>query len=102
MIKARVFVENTEAGILIEDDNGGYTFSYNKNYQGDIVSLTFENKNKIYNSKVLFPFFDGLIPEGWTLDKIVKNWKLNINDRMSLLVNCCIDCIGTVRIEKYE
>ncbi len=102
MIKAKVFVEDTEAGVLTEEDNGEFTFSYNEAYKGDIVSLTFMDKNKKYSSNVLFPFFDGLIPEGWLLNKLVKNWKLDIKDRMNLLINCCNDCIGNVRIEKYE
>ncbi|MGD1823557.1 MAG: HipA N-terminal domain-containing protein [Pleomorphochaeta sp.] len=102
MIKAKVFVEDKEAGVLIENDNGEYLFNYNDGYKGDIVSLTFSDKNKSYKSDILFPFFDGLIPEGWLLDKLVKNWKLDIKDRMSLLINCCSDCIGNVRIEKYE
>jgi len=37
-----------------------------------------------YIDKRLFPFFEGLIPEGWLLDIASKNWKLNINDRMGL------------------
>jgi serine/threonine-protein kinase HipA len=46
----------------------------------------------------MFPFFDGLIPEGWLLDIATKNWKLNPNDRMGLLMTCCKDCIGAVGI----
>jgi serine/threonine-protein kinase HipA len=102
MTRARVFVNDTEAGILTEEDSGLYTFNYLKDYEGPIVSLTFVNKDITYTSPFLFPFFDGLIPEGWLLNLFVKNWKLNINDRMNLLINCCKDCIGNVRIEKYE
>ena len=46
----------------------------------------------------LFPFFDGLIPEGWLLDIAEKNWKLNPRDRMGLLLACCKDCIGAVSV----
>ena len=54
--------------------------------------------SKPYQSNVLFPFFDGLIPEGWLLDITVKNWKINPNDRMGLLLACCKDCIGAIGI----
>ena len=54
-----------------------------------------ENK---YTGKVLFSFFDGLIPEGWLLDIAEKNWKLNGRDRMGLLMACCKDCIGAVSV----
>ena len=47
---------------------------------------------------LLFPFFDGLIPEGWLLDIAEKNWKLNQRDRMGLLMACCADCIGAVSV----
>jgi serine/threonine-protein kinase HipA len=55
-----------------------------------------------YTSNVLFPFFDGLIPEGWLLDIAQKNWKLNPRDRMGLLLLCCKDCIGSVSIEEVK
>ena len=51
-------------------------------------------------SNILFPFFDGLIPEGWLLDIAEKNWKLNTRDRMGLLLACCKDCIGAVSVEE--
>ena len=47
---------------------------------------------------MLFPFFDGLIPEGWLLNIAEKNWKLKPRDRMGLLMACCLDCIGAVSI----
>ena len=57
-------------------------------------------EKKEYHSKTLFPFFDGLIPEGWLLDLAVKNWKLSVNDRFGLLLATCRDCIGDVWIEQ--
>ena len=46
-----------------------------------------------------FPFFEGLIPEGWLLDIASENWKINKNDRMGLLLACCQNCIGAVSVE---
>jgi len=46
----------------------------------------------------LFPFFDGLIPEGWLLEIAERTWKLDPRDRMGLLLACCRDCIGAVGI----
>jgi serine/threonine-protein kinase HipA len=48
----------------------------------------------------MFPFFDGLIPEGWLLEIAEKNWKLDARDRMGLLLVCCRDCIGDVSIKE--
>ena len=62
------------------------------------MSLTLPIQGKPFESKTLFPFFDGLIPEGWLLDIAEKNWKLNPRDRMGLLLACCKDCIGAVSV----
>eukprot|EP01156_Anaeramoeba_ignava_P011707 Anaeramoba_ignava/a484671_18.p2 GENE.a484671_18~~a484671_18.p2 ORF type:complete len:103 (+),score=1.53 a484671_18:193-501(+) len=102
MRKAKIFVNNDFAATLIENNEGLYIFKYEEKYTKEPVSLTLSDKNKIYESKILFPFFDGLIPEGWTLNVISKNWKLDITDRMGLLLECCKDCIGNVRVESYE
>jgi serine/threonine-protein kinase HipA len=102
MRKAKVFVDENIAGSLVEDDEGLYIFTYDENYKKEPVSLTLPLKKEPYKSKVLFPCFDGLIPEGWMLNIVSKNWKINHSDRMGLLLVCCYDCIGCVRIEKDE
>lgn len=90
------------AGELKETDVG-YTFIYYESYlstdNAKAVSLTLPLSKKTYESKVLFSFFDGLIPEGWLLDIAEKNWKINERDRMGLLMACCKNCIGAVSIE---
>jgi len=63
------------------------------------ISLTLPKKQELYTSKVLFPFFDGLIPEGWLLDIVVDYWKVQANDRFELLLTTCRDTIGAVTVE---
>ena len=105
MKKAKIYNHNLFAGLLTEDENG-YTFQYDSDYlQSDdaqAISLTFPLTDKPYTEKILFPFFDGLIPEGWLLDIAEKSWKLNRRDRMSLLLACCKDCIGSVSVEPIQ
>jgi serine/threonine-protein kinase HipA len=100
-----VYVKNVFCGIIYENDNG-YYFQYDENYAqnnlSQAVSVTLPLTNNVYHSKTLFPFFDGLIPEGWLLDIAEKNWKINYKDRMGLLLTCCKDCIGAVSVEKNE
>lgn len=102
MKQAVVFLRGVMAGILTEDENG-YTFKYDAKYlasdNAEAVSLTLPLTDKVYSDKVLFSFFDGLIPEGWLLDIAEKNWKIDTRDRMSLLLACCKDCIGAVGVE---
>ena len=105
MRKAEIkFNENT-AGWLTQDENG-FHFSYTKAYLESEkpvpVSLTLPLQGNEFNSQVLSPFFDGLIPEGWLLDIAESNWKLDSRDRMGLLLSCCKDCIGAVSIFPVE
>ena len=66
------------------------------------ISLTMPVSSKPYTDKRLFPFFEGLIPEGWLLDIASKNWKINPNDRMGLLLACCQNCIGAVSVQPIQ
>jgi len=103
MRKAAIKVGDQLAGWLTQDELGYhfvYDTSYTKSPTAKPVSLTLSVQEAPYTSKVLFSFFDGLIPEGWLLDIAEKNWKLNPRDRMGLLLACCKDCIGNVSIEE--
>jgi serine/threonine-protein kinase HipA len=105
MKKAKIYMHKNWAGTLIEDDEG-FHFTYEKEYLNidnpEPISLTLPLTPSKYSSKILFPFFDGLIPEGWLLDIAEKNWKLNMRDRMSILLVTCKDCIGAVSVEPIE
>ncbi len=101
MSKALIQYKGKTAGILKETDEG-YEFQYDKAYLADEaskpVSLTLPLSEKPYKSPVLFPFFDGLIPEGWLLDVALRNTDISELDRFSLLLLCCKDCIGAVSV----
>jgi len=94
-------MRNQLAGILTENENG-YSFSYDTLYlqseYAEAISLTMPLREETYQSNVLFPFFDGLIPEGWLLDIAEQSWKIDRRDRISLLMACCKDCIGAVSV----
>ena len=98
----QVFYQNWLAGIITENEDG-YFFQYDENYltqpyaQG--ISLIMPLQKQVFSSAALFPFFDGLIPEGWLLDIVSENWKINLRDRMGLLLTVCGDCIGAVSIK---
>lgn len=101
MKQAKVFLNNVLVGVLTEDDMG-YEFRYDSDYlksdDAVAVSLTLPLTDKPYRDKVLFPFFDGLIPEGWLLDIAEQSWKISARDRFSLLLACCKDCIGNISV----
>ena len=105
MRQTSIFYKDQLAGILTEND-AGYEFRYLPEYLSSeaakAVSLTLPLQAEAYQSPVLFPFFDGLIPEGWLLGIAERSWKINQRDRMSLLLACCKDCIGAVSVVPYE
>ena len=91
---------------MLSQDEHGYHFKYDEAYLNKLdsfpVSQTLPLQAVKFDSNSLFPFFDGLIPEGWLLEIAEKNWKLNPRDRMGLLLACCKDCIGAVSIIPVE
>ena len=101
MKAALIQYKGNTAGILKETDEG-YEFSYFPEYlsgaDSQPVSLTLPLSDKLFKSPVLFPFFDGLIPEGWLLDVALRNTDISELDRFSLLLLCCKDCIGAVSV----
>ncbi|HAZ12199.1 MAG: phosphatidylinositol kinase [Bdellovibrionales bacterium GWA2_49_15] len=101
MKRGKVFVDDIFAGI-IEQREELFIFKYDDAYlaRGNArpVSLTLPLRKNAFEQKTMFPFFDGLIPEGWLLNIIEGNWKINPRDRMSLLLLACKDCIGNVSV----
>ncbi len=102
---ADVYLHERLAGRLVEDENG-YVFLYYPSYlaldKAEPVSVTLPRQSEPFRDKVLFPFFDGLIPEGWLLSIAEDNWKLSRTDRMGLLLACCRDCIGAASVREVE
>lgn len=101
MRQAEIYRKGILAGTLTED-GGEYLFGYEETYlareDAQPVSLTLPLQKEAFVSPVLFPFFDGLIPEGWLLDVALRNTDISMLDRMSLLLLCCKECIGSVSV----
>jgi serine/threonine-protein kinase HipA len=106
MRQATIYYNNIIAGTLTETNDGEYVFEYEENYiqnyPNQFLSFTMPVREGKYVDNRLFPFFEGLIPEGWLLDVASKNWKVNRNDRMGLLLVCCQNCIGAVSVIPLE
>ena len=101
MRQADIYRKGILAGVLTED-GGEYRFYYDEAYlrreDAKPISLTLPLQAEGFVSPVLFPFFDGLISEGWLLDVALRNTDISILDRMSLLLLCCKECIGSVSV----
>lgn len=103
MREAAVFVNDVFAGTLKEGGEA-FEFAYDPSYlslaNAKPVSLTLPLRKEAYSSKTMFPFFDGLIPEGWLLDVALHKWKMDPRDRMGLLLRLCADPIGNVSVKE--
>lgn len=102
MRSANIYYKKVLAGKLTETNEGEFVFQYDNlyvmNHPKEFIAFTMSVTDKPYIEKRLFPFFEGLIPEGWLLDIASKSWKINPNDRMGLLLACCQNCIGAVSV----
>lgn len=104
MKQAGIYIDDVFCGILTEDEDG-YHFKYDNDYlksdEAKALSPTMPLQREEYSKEMMFPLFDGLIPEGWMLGIVHKNWKIDPRDRMSLLLTCCRDCIGNISVREY-
>ena len=99
MRKAKVFFKDRLAGYL-NDLGNQFEFVYDESYldNGFPISVTLPLQKDSFFSKTLHPFFDGLIVEGWLLKMVEDNWKINPDDRFSLLLLTGKDTIGAVSV----
>lgn len=103
MRKAEVFIHNTLAGYLVEEDkNKRYRFTYNKEYTGIPVSLTMPVKEGEFWFNTFPPFFDGLLPEGVQLDGLLRIKKIDKEDYFSQLMATGRDLVGAVSLKEVE
>lgn len=102
---AFVYNHDIFAGTLKEIDEGyifQYDISYLKREDKSGISLTLPLREEKYVSRYLFPFFDGLVIEGYLLDIAIKNWKIDRKDRFGILLKTGKDLIGSVTIKEYR
>lgn len=103
--RARVYLLEKFAGVL-EETEDGYSFTYDDAYLSDKdaqpISLSLPLAKEAYRDRFLFPFFKGLIPEGWLLEINARMLHIAPEDDFSLLLATCKDCVGAVSIRPEE
>ena len=102
MRKAITFVHNIKAGLLTEEANKNFCFTYDNDYLLEAVSLTMPISQKKYYFNEFPPFFEGLVPEGIMLEGLLKINKLDKNDYFSQLIAVGNDMIGAVTVKLFE
>lgn len=99
--QATVQYKDRLAGYLTETESG-FRFAYDKDYlgAGAPVSASLPLREAPYESKELFSFFQGLLPEGWYLHIVSATAKVDQNDSFGLLLVTGADTIGAVTVHK--
>ncbi len=102
MKKAKIIIHKQPAGVLIQLDDGSYSFQYDENYQGAPIALTLPVRSNPYIFKKFPPFFDGLLPEGHQLEGLLKQNKIDRDDYFSQLLAVGADLVGAITVEKID
>ncbi|HEX2935599.1 MAG TPA: HipA N-terminal domain-containing protein [Bacteroidales bacterium] len=101
MKKAKIFVDGVQAGTLTELEFAKkYRFEYLEDYKGKPVSLTLPLSQKIYEFETFPSFFDGLLPEGYQLEGLLKIGKVDRNDYFAQLMAVGDDLVGNITVKE--
>lgn len=101
---ARVFYKGELAGYITET-HSGFIFRYNSEFlkKNIPISISLPPTEEPYYSKELFPFFKGLLPEGWYLSIVCATQKVDDKDSFGLLLaSASADTIGAVTVVKMD
>lgn len=103
--RGAVYFGSARAGTLTRKA-GGFEFVYDGAYLADStappISLAMPKRAEKYEAKALFPFFDGLLPEGWLLDMICAAAKIDPDDKFRLLLHTGGDPVGAVSVRPED
>ncbi len=103
MRKAAVHVHDLSAGVLEEIRRGAfYRFEYFEDYAGPPVSLTMPLAGVSFEYTEFPPFFEGLLPEGYNLDTLLRAYKIDARDLFSQLMAVGMDLVGAVTVKEIE
>ena len=101
--RAKVKYKDQVAGYLSETATG-YRFQYDPAYlrTGQPISISLPLREEPYESRELFSFFRGLLPEGWYLAIVSATAKIDAQDAFGILLATTADTIGAVTVHKAE
>lgn len=107
MRKAAILYKESEAGILVQNDDGSFIFRYHDRWMEDgtkpSISLTFPKIQQEYQSEHLFPFFYNMLPEGANRQIICAANRIDKDDYFGLLVTTArYDTVGAITVKKIE
>ena len=103
--RAAIFFQDKKAGLLQEGPEG-YEFIYDPAFLSDPnaqpLSVNLPLRPEPFVSKNLFPFFEGLLREGWLLDIASTALNLDKSDKFGFLLHTGEDAVGAVSIRPAD
>lgn len=106
MRQANVYCQNSLAGVLSKDREHGYRFQYTREYlesNRPAISLSLPKQEPPFESRVLFPFFFGLLAEGDEKSLQCRLLKIDENDHFTRLIKTCTtETIGGVTVREAD
>jgi serine/threonine-protein kinase HipA len=66
------------------------------------VSLTMPVSDKVYEFSAFPPFFEGLLPEGYQLEGLLKFGKVDRNDFFAQLLAVGDDMVGNITVKEVK
>lgn len=105
MRKAKVYYKKEQAGVIVQHDDGSFTFHYDdlwlENPNKPAISLAMPKTQAVYKSEHLFSFFYNMLPEGTNKETVCRLMRIDKNDYFGLLMHTAQhDTIGAITIEK--
>lgn len=75
---------------------------YDASYDGPPVSLTAPVRHEPYEYDSFPPFLEGLLPEGYNLEALVRALKIDHHDHLSQLLAVGTDMVGAITVREAQ
>jgi serine/threonine-protein kinase HipA len=103
MRKADIFMHDVHAGVLEEiSPRTTFRFTYDTVYVGPPVSLTAPVRPEPYEYETFPAFLEGLLPEGYNLEALLRARKIDRQDLFSQLLAVGRDMVGALTVCESE
>ncbi len=106
VVVCSVHYDGISAGALVKTLEPLYYFAYFEKYlklaEAKALSISLPLQKEPFVAGKLFPFFEGLLSEGWLRRVQSQNQKIDETDSFTLLAENGKDLIGAVTVELVE